>query len=298
MTHFMRALLAGLLGTMVTAAPAQARQATSIVIVTASNDWIQVGELQAFAGGTNVALQSNGGIASGNGSYSGQSTPDKANDGSTDGNYPNIYHAAYIGGAFLRIDFAQKADVTKIVLYGRTDSYSNRNYLSYTLYDGGTAVGTGILDARDGPATADLPTDEGSWSIGDWSEWSSTCSADATRTRTVTCMQGPNAAADDQCLAPKPTTSEDGEQVAGCTYAAQTTPSSAWSTCVADVQSRPVTATCRRSDGVTVGNAFCPGASVTTETRTCISASTGPANGGGSATDSVVMRIPLDFEPH
>jgi hypothetical protein len=283
-----RAAIAGLVGLAALPSQAEARQATAIVITSAQSDWIQIGEIEAFAGGVDVAAQSSGGVASGSGSYSSESSADKANDGSTSGDYPNIYHSSYKGG-FLRVDFARRADVTRIVLYPRTDCCGDRNNYRYTLYDGDQVVATGSLDARGGPVTVDVESDAsaspGSWSVGAWNPWSSTCSASATRTRDVTCVVGEAAVDASRCPAPAPAASETGEQLSGCSYAATTTPSSDWSTCSGDRQSRSVIVACRRSDGQAVDASFCSDAS-STETRTCVSAAPADGQTGGQGQGS------------
>ena len=71
--------------------------ATRIEIKSAFPDYLQVAEVQAFNfASTNVALTANGGLATGSSTYSGFSTPDKAIDGNTAGNYytDTIFHSA------------------------------------------------------------------------------------------------------------------------------------------------------------------------------------------------------------
>src|SRR3546814_5245013 len=69
-----------------------------------------------------------------------------------------------------------------------------------------------------------------SWITGAWGGWSSTCSASATRTRSVSCQRSDGAiVADGNCAGGKPATSEVSAQYGCCSYS----PSyGGWSTCV------------------------------------------------------------------
>jgi len=97
------------------------------------------------------------------------------------------------------------------------------------------------------------------WKPGDWSDYSSTCSATATRTRGVACMRTDQTVADSEarCQAgTKPALSETADVSTSCTYAWNY---SAWNVvpaCGDTTQSR--TASCRRSDG-TDGGTHCAG---------------------------------------
>src|SRR3546814_6769693 len=58
-----------------------------------------------------------------------------------------------------------------------------------------------------------------SWITGAWGGWSSTCSASATRTRSVSCQRSDGAiVADGNCAGGKPATSEVSAQYGGCSY--------------------------------------------------------------------------------
>lgn len=70
------------------------------------------------------------------------------------------------------------------------------------------------------PPTSPEPTPEpekAKWSVGTWSNWSSTCSQEATRTRSVVCQQGSSPVDDTQCTASKPSASEVQAVYEGCT---------------------------------------------------------------------------------
>src|SRR3546814_8713465 len=60
------------------------------------------------------------------------------------------------------------------------------------------------------------------WQSGAWSGWNSSCSASATRTRSVTCRRDPlgTTVADSFCASAKPATSEVSGQYGGCSYSA------------------------------------------------------------------------------
>jgi hypothetical protein len=142
-------------------APANATVATSIRIVSgiSGGDWLQIGELQVFAGGMNVALASTGASVSGTGSYDPTSTPSNATDGIINTSFPNIYHSDGAGPTeYLQVNFTGAFDVSDITIYGRSDCCSEHNLFSYQLYDfgqyGDMLVAEGTLDARNAPYSA------------------------------------------------------------------------------------------------------------------------------------------------
>lgn len=99
-----------------------------------------------------------------------------------------------------------------------------------------------------------------SWNAGSWSGWSSSCSATATRTRSVTCRRDPlgTTVSDSYCAATKPSTSEVTGQYNGCSYsAANWSGWSAWSSTCSSNATRTQTAQCRRSDGTIVAASEC-----------------------------------------
>lgn len=98
-----------------------------------------------------------------------------------------------------------------------------------------------------------------SWQTAAWSAWSSTCSASATRSRSVTCVRGFDGlvVGDGFCAgAAKPAASETGN-LAGCSYAFETTAWSAWSSTCAAGAERTRTVTCKQSDGTVVPDSVC-----------------------------------------
>lgn len=120
------------------------------------NSCIQVAELEAYEGGVNVALASNGGSAIGTTPWSGESAPAKAIDGMRPAGYPNIYHSQCSGGDNLVITFARPSRISKLTLYGRQDYGPERDLYGYELLSGSTVVGTGQIDARSGSGSASL----------------------------------------------------------------------------------------------------------------------------------------------
>src|SRR3546814_8258601 len=98
------------------------------------------------------------------------------------------------------------------------------------------------------------------WQSGAWSGWNSSCSASATRTRSVTWRRDPlgTTVADSFCASAKPATSEVSGQYGGCSYSATNwTGWSAWSSTCSASATRTQTAQCRRSDGAIVAASEC-----------------------------------------
>lgn len=153
-------IVAGLLLSATATLPALATSivgATEIKITNALPDYLQVAELQAFNfAATNVALATNGGIASASSTYSGFSTPDKAIDGNTGGNYytDTIFHSAGSSGAeFLDVMFAS-SNLSSVTIFGRTDCCSQRDVYNIQIFNAaGMSIYSGRLDATAGPAT-------------------------------------------------------------------------------------------------------------------------------------------------
>jgi hypothetical protein len=100
-------------------------------------------------------------------------------------------------------------------------------------------------------------TPPSAWQTGEWGQWNSTCSASATRTRTVQCLQGATVVADSNCTEPKPATSETQEITTSCTYNAEYEPLTEWTECADSLQTREETMTCIRSDNTAVPVSFC-----------------------------------------
>ncbi len=154
----------------VASAPAQAGVfITTIKIKTTQATWLQVAEVEAFSGATNVALAANGGFASATSTYDpALSQAFHANDGSTVGDYhgDGIYHGADAGGGdVLTITFAG-ANISSFTIFGRTDCCNSRDTYSYELFDdpNGPAVASGFLNAQSGFATAALP-EPSTWAL-------------------------------------------------------------------------------------------------------------------------------------
>jgi hypothetical protein len=133
------------------------------------------------------------------------------------------------------------------------------------------------------------------WRTGSWST-PSACGM-ATRTRTVTCTRSDGTAASDaQCEAgSRPATSEQVADSSGCLYDWVQTSTGDWSTCVNGVQSRAVTAECRRSDGTVVSDALCPTSHPpVSETRGCGSPVMTPPSGQDPKAGEVIFRRAIE----
>ena len=128
--------------------------ATRIEIKSALPDYLQVAEVQAFNfASTNVALTANGGSATGSSTYSGFSTPDKAIDGNTAGNYymDTIFHSAGSGGGeSLDVNFGPTT-LSSLSIFGRSDCCSQRDVYSVTVFNAaGATLFSGQIDANNG----------------------------------------------------------------------------------------------------------------------------------------------------
>ena len=148
-------------------APANAVTVTSVRIDTLITDYLQVAELQLFANGVNVALGKVATASSTGFVFGGDPVPSKAVDGSTNGNYPNIFHSGVQDGSdFLTVDLGGAFDVTSIAIFGRTDACCTfRDLYGFTLFNGATVVRTGTLDARDTSFAAAAVPEPAAWSL-------------------------------------------------------------------------------------------------------------------------------------
>lgn len=129
--------------------------------------------------------------------------------------------------------------------------------------DGATVAGSNCSGAQ--PATSRTVSDFSScsyaWKTNSWGAWSNSCASSATRSRSAYCERSDGTTvADSNCSGTKPVSSESGSNYSGCTYSYQT---GSWvdpgpSCTSSEVQSRSVT--CKRSNGDTVANSNCSGA--------------------------------------
>lgn len=145
---------------------------TSITIKNAIPDYLQVAEVQIFSGATNVALSTNGGTAISSSIYDGNSTPQKAIDGVTGGNfYTNtIFHSAGSGSnEFLTINLSAPTSVDSFTVFGRTDCCGGRDSYTYTLYNGEAVVGSGNLvatgDSHSATAQVEAVPEPATWAM-------------------------------------------------------------------------------------------------------------------------------------
>lgn len=130
----------------------------TIEIKNALNTWLQVAEVSAFnTASVNMALASNGAVASAPDSWEAASSPSKAIDGNTAGNHPNIFHE---GSDFshdtLTITLASVQELLSFQIWGRTDCCSDRDMYDVTFKDAQGAVlyVADDLDARGQSHTA------------------------------------------------------------------------------------------------------------------------------------------------
>jgi len=139
--------------------------ADSIVLRSKAGTCIQVAELEAYSGAVNVALASNGGVASGSPSYDSQSNVGNVNDGVKPANYPNIFHSQCNGSDFVKVAFARPTAIDKLVVYGRGDCCNDRDNFTYTMFNGTDQVSQGNLDARVGGYVDETPVRDQVWSL-------------------------------------------------------------------------------------------------------------------------------------
>jgi len=96
---------------------------------------------------------------------------------------------------------------------------------------------------------------------GSWGEWSSSCDANASRTRSVTCMRSNgDAVAENECASRgilKPATNETSAQYGSCSYGFQTGSWSGWNSSCSSSAARTRSVWCQRSDGTTMSDSEC-----------------------------------------
>jgi len=131
--------------------------ATKIQITNAVPTWLQVAEVQAFNfSATNVALSSNGGLATGSSTYDGTTPAARANDGNTGGSYGSgeIFHSGSPSGSeFLNITFGA-ANLSSLSIFGRTDCCNDRDVYNVTVFNAaGATLYSGQLSAVGQTAT-------------------------------------------------------------------------------------------------------------------------------------------------
>ena len=152
------ALLVGM-GTVANAATVVG--ATRITVKSALPDYLQVAELLAFDfGGSNIALASNGGVATALSQYfntAPQGGSDEAIDGFYPANYdyqfdpniPGVYHSGGASAAeYLSVTFAAPTTLASISIYGRGECCQSRDKYTVTIYGANNAeLYSGSLDA-------------------------------------------------------------------------------------------------------------------------------------------------------
>lgn len=106
------------------------------------------------------------------------------------------------------------------------------------------------------------------WVPGDWGDWSSQCSTQSVRKRTVSCRREDGESVDAQsCTGPRPQDEETSEILTGCSYSWSTGDWSTTPQCSASAESTR-TVTCRRTDGKVMEDSFCAGQTRPEATKT------------------------------
>lgn len=137
------------LGLACAATPAHAIFMDRIEITNAFPNYIQISELQLLEGGNNVALASNGAIATATSMLDADSAPSNAIDGVIILTPPHLYHSATPGaGEKLTITLSGGANVSLFTIYTRSDCCMERDLYDYYIYYRGALVTSGQKDAR------------------------------------------------------------------------------------------------------------------------------------------------------
>jgi hypothetical protein len=103
-----------------------------------STQYIQISELLAFQTGTgvDVALASQGGVATAPSTWNSSSTPGKAIDGLYSNlTFPNMFHnRGNVFGEYLNISLAAASELSSVTIYGRSDCCSDRDIFNVAFY--------------------------------------------------------------------------------------------------------------------------------------------------------------------
>lgn len=104
------------------------------------------------------------------------------------------------------------------------------------------------------------------WAVGEWGDWSSTCSKDAERTRSVSCVRSDGTVLEDNlCSGEQPARDQRGEVTSSCSYQWKVGEWQMPEGCSSSVvMTRSVS--CLRSDGSVVSDGQCSGAGAKPET--------------------------------
>jgi hypothetical protein len=155
------------------------------------------------------------------------------------------------------------------------------------------------------PTTPSAP--KASWKSGPWSDWSSTCSPNAQRSRQVECTADGGIVPASSCIASdKPSTSETGSTTEGCapphTYSWQPGAWGQWSSQCSDASARTRTVSCQDETGKLSPDASCtatrPETSETKSIRTgCPTDPSDVANPAPAEPESQVGASPAPPSP-
>lgn len=134
----------------------------TIEISNAINQWLQVAEVAAFnTASANVALSANGALASAPDTWDANSTPAKAIDGITAGNWGlgQIFHEGNpLTFDTLTITLATAAELNSFEIWGRTDCCSDRDIynIAFKGVSGNLLFSAASMNATNGSHTARL----------------------------------------------------------------------------------------------------------------------------------------------
>lgn len=160
-----RFFLAAVAATIAMASPAHAVTAVKLEITNTNSNWLQVTEIEAFdASLTNVALGKSVTVGGTQALWPGAAPANSVTDGVINGNFSSgaLYHPlTLVASQSLTIAFGALKDITKIIVYGRTDGgFGSRDVYSYRFLDSSNGVlSSGSVGATSsGFASISLPS--------------------------------------------------------------------------------------------------------------------------------------------
>lgn len=116
-----------------------------------NDDYIQVSELVAtqYGTGTDVALATQGGVATALNDYGGDSGPGAAIDGVSGTDFPAIYHSVGTPADYLDITLATPDTLSSLTIYGRNGCCQERDIYNVSIFNAtGGLLYSGVLDDR------------------------------------------------------------------------------------------------------------------------------------------------------
>ena len=140
------------LSTLTAATPAAAAILFDMARISSDADsYLQIAEVVVDDNGTDVALASNGAVATAVSQLTPNNGPGKAIDGLFGGTISDVYHSLSGGSnEFLTIAFPGPTTAQKISIWARTDCCRARNLYSYEFFLGQQLVAVGHINAITG----------------------------------------------------------------------------------------------------------------------------------------------------